>query len=161
VCSSDLLHKKIISEFYVKYPHLRWITFRDMVQMSYDEFSTSLKECLVSVWCDEDSTFGTFPLESIKSGVPVIGLVPKTQPDWMGENGFWVQDYNKLNGVLGSFVTAWLNGVVFDEELKTKMSETILPYDTTVTKNNIKHIFESLKIKTIEKLEETLEKIKE
>jgi hypothetical protein len=160
-CRDRSLHKKIISEFYVKYPHLRWITFRDMVQMSYDEFSTSLKECLVSVWCDEDSTFGTFPLESIKSGVPVIGLVPKTQPDWMGENGFWVQDYNKLNDVLGSFVTAWLNGVEFDEELKTKMSETILPYDTTVTKNNIKHIFESLKIKTIEKLEETLEKIKE
>ena len=160
-CRDRSLHKKIISEFYVKYPHLRWITFRDMVQMSYEDFSSSLKECLVSVWCDEDSTFGTFPLESIKSGVPVIGIVPKTEPDWMGENGIWVQDYNKLNNILGTFVTAWVNGVDFDDELTIKMKETLLPYDSEITKNNILSIFNSLKNKTIEKLESILDKLEE
>ncbi len=39
-CRDRSIHRKLISEFYIKYPHLRWITFRDMVQMSYDEFAT-------------------------------------------------------------------------------------------------------------------------
>lgn len=160
-CRDRSLHKKIISEFYLKYPHLRWITFRDMVQMTYEEFSDALKECMVSVWVDEDSTFGTFPLESLKCGVPVVGKVPKTEPDWMGENGMWVNDYNKITSVLGSFVTAWVNGVELDDEVLTKMKDTLLPYDTKVTKININTIFESLKNKTKEKLEETLLKIKE
>lgn len=158
-CRDRSLHKKIISEFYLKYPQLRWITFRDMIQMSYDEFSNSLKECLVSVWCDEDSTFGTFPIESIKCGVPVIGLIPKTQPDWMGDNGIWINDSNKISELLGSFVSAWLNGVEIDDDVKTKMKETLLPYKSEITKNNIKQIFDSLTLKTIEKLKETLEKI--
>ena len=64
---------KIISEFYLNYPQLRWITFRDMVQMTYEEFSDALKECIASVWIDDESTFGTFPLESMKCEVPVIG----------------------------------------------------------------------------------------
>jgi hypothetical protein len=29
------IQRKLISEFYLKFPQLRWITFRDMVQMSY------------------------------------------------------------------------------------------------------------------------------
>ena len=49
-CRDRSVHRKIISEFYLRYPHLRWITLRDMVQMSYEEFSTELKECMVSVW---------------------------------------------------------------------------------------------------------------
>jgi hypothetical protein len=91
-CRDRSIHRKLISEFYIKYPHLRWITFRDMVQMSYDEFATSLKECMVSVWVDDDSTFGTFPLESMKCNVPVVGKIPKTEPDWLTENGMWTYD---------------------------------------------------------------------
>jgi len=37
-CRDRVLHRRLISEFYLRYPQLRWITFKDMVQMSYDEF---------------------------------------------------------------------------------------------------------------------------
>ncbi len=75
MCKDRSTNKRIISEFYIKYPHLRWLTFRDMINMPYQEFANNLRECVVSVWVDEDSTFGTFPLESMKSGVPIIGKI--------------------------------------------------------------------------------------
>lgn len=158
-CRDRSINKKLISEFYIKYPHLRWITFRDMNQMSYGEFSDLIKECLVSVWVDDDSTFGTFPLESMKSGVPVIGKIPKNEPDWIGENGMWTYDESKLTEILGKFVLSWLEGVEINDEVKQKMKESLLPYDTEITKNNIISIFSSFKTNRIQSIEKALEKL--
>jgi glycosyltransferase involved in cell wall biosynthesis len=160
-CRDRSIHRKLISEFYIKYPHLRWITFRDMVQMSYDEFSTSLKECMVSVWIDDDSTFGTFPLESMKCGVPVVGKIPKTEPDWLTENGMWTYDENKLVELLGTYILAWIDGIELTDEVKDKMKDTLLPYDGEITKNNILSIFQSLKNKRVESIESALTKLKQ
>jgi glycosyltransferase involved in cell wall biosynthesis len=160
-CRDRSIHRKLISEFYIKYPHLRWITFRDMVQMSYDEFATSLKECMVSVWIDDDSTFGTFPLESMKSGVPVVGKIPKTEPDWLTENGMWTYDENKLVELLGTYILAWIDGIELTDEVKDKMKDTLLPYDGEITKNNILSIFQSLKNKRVESIESALTKLKQ
>ena len=160
-CRDRSIHRKLISEFYIKYPHLRWITFRDMVQMSYDEFSTSLKECMVSVWVDDDSTFGTFPLESMKCGVPVVGKIPKTEPDWLSENGMWTYDENKLVELLGTYILAWIDGIELTDEVKDKMKDTLLPYDGEITKNNILSIFQSLKNKRVESIETALTKLKQ
>ena len=160
-CKDRSINKKIISEFYLKYPHLRWITFKDMVQMSYEEFAASLKECMVSVWVDDDSTFGTFPLESMKCGVPVIGKIPKNEPDWLSENGLWTYDESKLVEIIGAYVLSWLDDIKITDEVKQKMKETLLPYNTDITKTNIINIFESFKNKRIEAIEKALEKIKE
>jgi len=156
-----LVHRRIISEFYLKFPQLRWITFKDMIQMSYDEFSTSLKECMVSVWVDDDSTFGTFPLESMKCGVPVIGKIPNVDPDWLDDNGMWTYDTNKIVEIIGKYVMAWIEGVELSDEVKDKMKETLLPYETEITKNNILLIFNSLKNKRVESIERALNKLKE
>ena len=43
---------KIIKTFYLKYPQLRWITFKDMINLSYEEFADNLKECMVSLALD-------------------------------------------------------------------------------------------------------------
>jgi glycosyltransferase involved in cell wall biosynthesis len=160
-CRDRVLHRRLISEFYLRYPQLRWITFKDMVQMSYDEFSTALKECMVSLWVDDESTFGTFPLESMKCNVPVIGKIPDTEPDWIGENGMWSYDSNKLVEILNSYITAWIEGVELNDEVKDKMKETLLPYETSVTENNILTIFGSLKNKRVESIQTALEKLKQ
>lgn len=160
-CRDRGVHRKIISEFYLKYPQLRWITFRDMVQMSYDEFSSNLKECMVSLWVDDESTFGTFPLESMKCGIPVIGKIPDTEPDWLSENGMWSYDANKLVELLGTYILAWIEGIELTEEVKQKMKDTLLPYETEITKNNIISIFSSLKNKRVESIESALEKLKQ
>ncbi len=154
-------HRKLISEFYLKYPQLRWITFKDMVQMSNKDFAEALKECLVSVWIDDDSTFGTFPLESMKCEVPLIGKIPLTEPDWLGENGMWTYDESKIVELLGTYVLAWLEGAGITEEVKDKMKSTLSPYDVEITKNNTINIFQSFNNKRIETITKALEKLKE
>jgi len=158
-CRDRVIHRRLISEFYLKYPQLRFITFRDMVQMSYKDFSNALKECVVSVWVDDDSTFGTFPLESMKCEVPVIGKIPDTEPDWIGENSIWTDDTNKIVEILGTFLLSWLDGIDLTDEVKIKMKETLLPYDTTITQNNILSIYGSIKNKRKEAIEKGIENI--
>jgi glycosyltransferase involved in cell wall biosynthesis len=155
-----VINRKIISEFYLKYPHLRWITFKDMVQLSYDEFSEALNECMVSVWVDDESTFGTFPLESMKCGVPVVGKIPDTEPDWLTENGMWTYDSNKIVEILGTYILAWLEGIELTQEVKDKMKETLVPYSYEITEKNIVKIFTSYKNNRINRLKLTIEKFK-
>lgn len=155
------IQRKIISEFYLKFPQLRWITFRDMIQMTYEDFAKNLKECMVSLWVDDDSTFGTFPLESMKSGVPVVGKIPDTEPDWLSENGLWTYDSNKIVDILGTYILAWVEGVELTQEVKDKMKETLLPYQKEITENNILSVFNSFKNKRMETFKITLEKLKQ
>ena len=83
----------IIKNFYLKYPQYRWITFRDMRGLSEIEFAETLKDCFLSVWIDDASGFGTFPLESMACGVPVLGKMPDLQPEWVTEdNGIWITE---------------------------------------------------------------------
>ena len=159
-CRDRSVHTKIISEFYLKFPHLRWITFRDMIQMTYEEFSDALRECMVSVWVDDESTFGTFPLESMKSGVPVIGKIPDTEPDWLSDNGFWTYDGNKIVDLLGAYILAWLDGVELEEEVKTKMDEAFLPFNKDNHSVNTLSIFTTLHTQKMESIKNSLEKIK-
>lgn len=159
-CRDRLQHRKLISEFYLNYPQLRWITFRDMVQMSYDEFASSLKECMAAVWIDDESTFGTFPLEAMKCGVPIIGKIPSTEPDWLSENGMWTYDSNKLSELVATYVLAWLEGIDLTDEVKTKMREATLPYTKEIHTQNTLSIFNSLITIRIDSIKSAIEKFK-
>ena len=91
----------LIKQFYVRFPQYRWISFRDLRGLSETEFASALKESFVSIWIDQTSGFGTFPLESMKSGVPVVGLLPHLQPEWLNEdNGIWLANKNSLVEVI-------------------------------------------------------------
>ena len=160
-CRDRVQQRKFISEFYLKYPHLRWITFRDMVQLNYEEFAETLKECFVSLWVDDESTFGTFPLESIKCGIPVVGKIPKNEPDWLSENSMWTYDEDKLVEILGTYVLAWLEGVELTDEVKDKMKETLLPYSSDITNSAILSVFNSFNNKRNETIKNALDKLKQ
>lgn len=159
-CRDRVHSRRIISEFYLKYPQLRWITFRDMVQMSYQEFSEVLSECMVSVWVDNDSTFGTFPLESMKCGVPVVGKIPNTEPDWMGVNGMWTYDISKITEILGTYVLSWLDGVELTNEVKQEIRSTYEPYNMEIFTQNTISIFNSLISARINSIKTAIEKFK-
>jgi hypothetical protein len=159
-CRDRLQHRKIISEFYLKFPQLRWITFKDMVQMTYEEFGDALKECMVSVWVDDESTFGTFPLESMKCGVPIIGKIPDAEPDWLGENGFWVYDGNKVVELLGTFILAWIEGVEIESDVKEKMKEAYLPYNKESHSIATLSIFGTIIAQRVDGIKTSIEKIK-
>ena len=100
---------KIIKTFYLKYPQYRWITFRDMRGLSEDEFSSYLKDSFVSIWVDDVSGFGTYPIESMASSTPVIGKVPNMKPEWINDNnGIWTYELNNIHDILAEYIQNWL-----------------------------------------------------
>jgi glycosyltransferase involved in cell wall biosynthesis len=118
----------LIKTFYLKFPQYRWFTFRDLRGLSEKEFANSLRDCFISVWIDDDSAFGTFPLESMKSNVPVIGKVPNLSPDWMTEdNGIWITDETLLADVVADYVQNWLEDNI-DPVIFDKMKTTVDRY---------------------------------
>jgi glycosyltransferase involved in cell wall biosynthesis len=90
--------------------------------ISLTDFSKFLKESFLSVWVDSESSFGTFPLESMSSGTPVIGKVPNMLPTWMNdENGVWVNNENDMVDVVANFVQNWL-----EDNISEKLYENML-----------------------------------
>jgi glycosyltransferase involved in cell wall biosynthesis len=92
--------------------------------LSEEEFSKSLKESFLSVWIDETSAYGTFPLESMTCGVPVLGLTPNLLPSWMSEdNGIWINNKNQMVDFVADFLQNWLednvNPNLYEEMIKT------------------------------------------
>lgn len=159
-CRERNVSRKIISEFYLKYPQLRWLTFKDMVGMSYDEFAHALKECMVSVWIDEESTFGTFPIESMKCHVPVVGKIPSTEPDWLGSNGMWSYDINKITEILATYVLSWIEGSTISDEVQKNIDSTHEPYKKELFETNTVSIFNSLIISRAEAIKSAIKNFK-
>lgn len=115
----------LIKTFYAKFPQYRWITFRDLRGLSESEFAEAMKDSFVSIWIDQTSSFGTFPLESMKMGIPVIGLVPDYLPSWMNEdNGLWVNNKTIIVDVLADFIQNWLEDNL-NPELYVNIDKTI------------------------------------
>ena len=125
---------KIVKTFYLKYPQFKWVTFRDMKGLPRETFAKTLSECCLSVWVDPISGFGTFPIESMKCGVPVIGRVPNLIPEWMEqpvgpngeektlkENGIWTFDTLRIPDLISTFIRLWLeDNIPSDVYEKTK-----------------------------------------
>lgn len=113
-----------IKAFYSRFPQYRWFTFRDLRGLSESDFSEKMKDSFVSIWVDPIAGYGTFPLESIKMGIPVIGVVPNMVPEWMNENnGIWINNPNILVDVIADFIQNWLEDNI-NPELYTEMEKT-------------------------------------
>ena len=129
--------------------------------LSENDFSSFLKDCFLSVWVDESSAYGTYPLESMKCGVPVIGKVPNLFPSWMKEdNGIWTSEENKICDYISDFIQNWL-----EDNIKPDLYENI---DKTVSEisnkikfeDKINELFSGYFKTRLESFEEQLTKLK-
>ena len=148
-----------IKTFYIKFPQYRWVTFKDMRGLSQKEFAKNLKDCFLSIWIDETSAYGTYPLESMKTGVPVLGVVPNLVPSWMSEdNGLWINNKNQLVDFASEFLQNWLEDNVNDS-LYEGMKKTVSELETKETfKTKSVDLFQSYIDKRLESFEEQLNK---
>jgi len=152
----------IIKTFYLKFPQYRWFTFRDLRGLSEYEFANSLKDCFVSVWVDDHSGFGTFPLESMKSDVPVIGKIPNMAPEWMNEdNGIWITDQTIIPDVIADFIQNWLEDNI-KPEMYEEMKKTAQKYsDKQEFESSVVSLFEGYIKTRTESFEEQISKTEE
>ena len=120
----------LVKSFYIKYPQYRWITFRDMRNLTEKQFADGLKDVCLSVWIDDISSYGTFPLESMKTGVPVLGLVPNVIPSWLTENnGLWANNKVQVVDFVADYLQSWLEDNI-DEKIHNEMEKTVLELPT-------------------------------
>lgn len=152
---------KIFKAFYVKYPHLKWLSFRDLRGMPREKFASELAEGCVTIWVDDISGFGTIPLESMKCGVPVIGKVPNMVPEWITDkNGLWTNNINNIVDILGNYIQAWLEDLE-PKEVYIEMEKTCKDYTMEEQKKSIKEYFNNLTNKVAKEFEVKLKELKD
>jgi hypothetical protein len=135
---------KIFKAFYLKYPHLKWITFRDMRGLPREIFAKDLSESCLAVWVDDIAGFGTFPVEAMKSQVPVIGKVPNIVPEYMTDkNGLWVHDTNTIPDLISNYVQAWLEDSE-PSDLYTEMATINDRYTISEMESKVKEVYENI-----------------
>jgi|694.fasta_scaffold14010_5 hypothetical protein len=152
----------VIKSFYLKFPQYRWVTFRDLRNMSNKDFSFAIKDCFLSVWIDETGGYGTFPLESMKTGVPVLGVVPNVMPYWLNtENGVWINNKIQITDFIADFLQNWLEDNI-KETLYVEMDKTVQKLPTMESfENKAIELFNSYVDLRLSLFEEQLEKLKE
>jgi hypothetical protein len=152
---------KIVKAFYTKYPQFRWFGFRDLRSLSREDFAKSLNECCLSIWIDNTASFGTYPLESMKIGIPVIGKIPTKVPEWMtDENGVWVGDENEIIDHVAKYIQHWMEDTV-PEDFTSKLKETVDVYSRDKTKTQLLEAINLYINGRVEALEEALTKLNE
>lgn len=112
--------ERLMKLFYQKYPMYGWISFKTLGGMTKEDFANSLKESCLSIWLDDFATFGTFPLESMACGVPVIVKIPDLIPEWaekqneengtytMNDNAIFVSNVLAIPDFIAKFMESWL-----------------------------------------------------
>lgn len=122
---------RLMKPFYWKYPDFKWVTFRDLSGMSKDNFANSLREGCITVWMDENASFGYSAIEAMKSGNIVFGKLPKETKEWMLDKDgnlsnccIWFDDINKLHQnlavVIRSFLKDNIPSSVFESQERAK-----------------------------------------
>ena len=142
---------KLVKVFFQKYPHYQFVTFRDMSGLARKDFAKALQESFLGVWIDELASFGTFPIECMKTNTPVIGKIPRLVPEWMGnvddkgnlqlnDNGVWTANLNALPDLIATMV-----GLYMEDSIPTNITEGTTEYTTQYTeektKNTIKEVY--------------------
>lgn len=126
---------KIVKLFFARYPQYRWITFDPMLTkskppqpMRRKDFAERLRGNFAAIWVDRISSWGTFPLECMKSGVLPIALIPDITPDYILErnekdeavkiknnSGIWTDNYYEIPVLAGESLIKFLDDTIPDE----------------------------------------------
>lgn len=150
---------RIIKEFHLKYPALKWVLFKDIHTIPYNYLNDELAKSAISVWVNHESSFGTFPLESIKAGTPVIALVPSKLPEWYDETNdsiIWTYDETEIVDFIARFMRGWLEDAL-PEEFNDTAKNFIGKYNTEEAKNNIIEAINNINERRLELMNALLE----
>ena len=139
---------KIVKMFFSKYPQYSWITFDPMLTktkppqpMRRVEFANRLRENFAAIWVDRIASFGTFPLECMKSGVLPICLKPDITPEYIidrdedniavgvnSQAGIWTSDYYEIPSIIADAILNYLQDGIPDS-LYNNMKEVSEKYN--------------------------------
>lgn len=154
---------KLVKLFFSRYPQYSWVTFDPMLtkskppqQMRRVDFAKRLQGNFAAVWIDRISSFGTFPLECMKSGVIPICLKPDITPEYILERtgtgntttvkiadgaGVWTENFYDLPVLIGEVLVKFLDDAI-SEELYVSMEKLAEKYNQENAENQLAEIYQ-------------------
>ena len=159
---------KFVKLFFSKYPQYNWLTFDPMVTKSKPpqpmrrvDFAKRLQNNFAAIWIDRIASFGTFPLECMKSGTIPICLKPDIMPEYMIERdekgvpvktvegaGVWTENYYDLPVLAGDVLIKFLDDNI-SPELYNIMESVVSKYNQTDSETRLIEIYTELANKRI------------
>jgi glycosyltransferase involved in cell wall biosynthesis len=146
----------LIKTFYMFYPHLRWVRFVELANMSREEFAERLSTSAFALYTDDIAGFGTLPLEAMACGTHVVGWASFGGKEYMNENnGFWTNngDIFQTAEVLGVAIDKWLNGELDNSTVQEAYEETLSHYTVEGERSQFLNIINEYKKERINELE--------
>jgi hypothetical protein len=170
----------VVKLFYSKFPQYGWVTFDPMLtqskppqQMRRIDFAKRLRNNFAAVWIDKISSFGTFPLECMKSGVIPICLKPEIMPEYIlvrDENnsvvdvnnyaGVWTNNIYDIPLLIGNMLNTFLDDDL-PKEMYENMDKIVSKYNVVDSENSITAIYKELLDNRFNELSEIINKLKE
>ena len=158
---------KIAKSFYLQYPVYKWITFKELRGLPREQFASELSKSCLAVWIDEQSSFGTFPLEAIECNTPVIGKIPNMIPEWMEsvdaegnvtikQNGVWTNTTLNIPELIATYLKVWLEDSV-PSDLTEGINESKGLYTSEKQIEVATNVYSTLRDNRISELKITLE----
>ena len=113
---------RLVKPFYWKFPLMKWVSFADLRGMSKVKFAEALREGFLTIWLDENSSFGYSAIEAMKCGNVVFAMAPKTGKKWMyDEDGknlnnscIWFDNINLMHDKIATLVRAFITNNIPD-----------------------------------------------
>lgn len=146
----------LIKTFYMFYPHLRWVRFVELANMSREEFAERLSSSAFALYTDDIAGFGTLPLEAMACGTHVVGWASFGGKEYMNENnGFWTNngDIFQTAEVLGVAMDKWLNGELDNSTVQENYEQTLSHYTIDGERSQFLNIINEYKKERINELE--------
>jgi len=151
---------KIAKSFYLQFPMYKWITFKELRGIPRKKFAEELGKSCLAIWIDDQAGFGTFPLEAMECGTPVIGKVPNMVPEWLEttdeqgnlivkNNGIWTNTTLNIPELISTYIKVWL-----EDSVPTELIESIKKSTGEYTPENQKEIIAKVYSQLIEERKE-------
>jgi hypothetical protein len=132
------------------------------------DFAKRLQENFAAIWIDRISSFGTFPLECMKSGTIPICLKPDLMPDFMIERdengvsikaidgaGVWTENYYDLPTLASNVLINFLDDNI-SPEIYEKMNNVASKYNQIDSEIRLVEIYNELVNKRINLLQQAI-----
>lgn len=134
---------KIIKPFYWKYPMYKWVSFRDLRGFPKEQYSQLLREAALTIWVDENTSFGYGALEAMKSGSIVMAKTTELAQKWMEQGDgvnlknccVWFDTFHESHKMIASVVRAWITDNI-PSEIGEAVNESLRLYSYEKTKND-------------------------
>ena len=166
---------KLVKLFYSKYPQYTWVTFDPMLtkskppqQMRRVDFAKRLQNNFAAIWIDRIASFGTFPLECMRTGTVPICLKPDITPDYIIERdeegnpiklkdgiGVWTDNFYDIPVLAADTLVKFLDDNISDNTY-ADMEKITEPYTQENSEKRLTEIYQSYVDARIDMFEKAL-----